>query len=226
MELSSGLQTLEDKKKLARIFILSEINLHNELLAYVIRKEFISPVKLIEHIDHIPKESDRKNTVNFLLIDCTKFSFEYVLKHITVSINNFNSSTYIAIFNLIYGTGVEKIALGKHITGFFYKNDNLDMVLKGIEKILKGDIWISRDILTEFAFTNIEQKLYYIQQNTNLTQREIEILKLLSIGVTNEEIAEKTFITLNTVKTHLYNIYKKIKVKNRLQAIFWADKNL
>ncbi|MBN2443490.1 MAG: hypothetical protein JXJ04_19160 [Spirochaetales bacterium] len=223
---SSSLQKVEDKKRLACIYILSEVNLHNELLAYVIQKEFSSPVRLIEHIDLIPKDNGNNQTTNFLLIDCTKFSFEYVLKHITVSISNFNSTTCIAIFNLNYGTGVEKIALGKHITGFFYKNDNLNMVLKGIEKILRGDIWISRDILTEFAFTNIKQKLFYIQKNTNLTQREIEILKLLSIGVTNEEIAEKTFITLNTVKTHLYNIYKKIKVKNRLQAIFWVDKNL
>ena len=217
---------MENKTKTIHIYLLSEMNLHNELLAYVIQKEFSSPVKLIEHIDMIPKENDSKNNINFLLIDCLKFSFEYVLKHITVSLSDFNSSIYIAIFNLNYGTGVEKIALGKHVTGFFYKNDNLNMVLKGIEKILKGDLWISRDILTEFAFSNIKQKLYYIQKDTKLTQREIEILKLLSIGVTNEEIAEKTFITLNTVKTHLYNIYKKIKVKNRLQAIFWADKNL
>jgi len=214
------------KHKNIRIYILSEINLHNELLAYVVQKEFGSPVKLIEHIDLIPKENNHSEITNFLLIDCIKFSFEYVLKHITVSIKNYNSSNCIAIFNLQYGTGVEKIALGKHITGFFYKNDNLNMVLKGIEKILRGDIWISRDILTEFAFSNIKQKLYFIQKNTNLTQREIEILRLLSIGVTNEEIAEKTFITLNTVKTHLYNIYKKINVKNRLQAIFWADKNI
>ena len=223
---TSSLQTIENKKKTARIYILSEMNLHNELFAYVIQKEFSSPVKLIQHIGLIPKEADNINNSNFLLIDCLKFSFEYVLKQITVSVTNFNSSTYIAIYNLKYGTGVEKIALGKHITGFFYENDNLNMVLKGIEKILRGDIWISRDILTEFAFSNIKQKLYYIQKNTNLTQREIEILKLLSIGVTNEEIAEKTFITLNTVKTHLYNIYKKIKVKNRLQAIFWVEKNL
>jgi LuxR family transcriptional regulator, positive regulator of biofilm formation len=218
--------TEQKEKKSLYIYILSEMNLHNELLAYVIQKEFSSPVKLIEHIDSIPKETDNLHNTNFILIDCVKFSFEYVLKHITVSLKSFHSSNYLAIFNLNYGSGVEKIALGKHITGFFYKNDNLNMVIKGIEKILQGDIWISRDILTEFAFSNIKQKLYYIQKNTNLTQREIEILRLLSIGGTNEEIAKKKFITLNTVKTHLYNIYKKINVKNRLQAIFWADKNL
>lgn len=222
-----GQSSLEETvNKSLHIYILSEENLHNELLAYVIQKEFSSPVKLVEHIDLIPKETDDRHNTNFILIDCIKFSFEYVLKHITVSVKNFNSSSYIAIFNLNYGSGVERIALGKHITGFFYKNDNLNMVIKGIEKILQGDIWISRDILTEFAYSNIKLKLDYIQKNTNLTQREIEILRLLSIGVTNEEIAEKTFITLNTVKTHLYNIYKKINVKNRLQAIFWADKNL
>jgi DNA-binding CsgD family transcriptional regulator len=59
-----------------------------------------------------------------------------------------------------------------------------------------------------------------------LTPREIEILSLVAIGAKNEEIAEKLFISSNTVKTHIYNIFKKIDVPNRLQAALWAAKNL
>ncbi|MDA6166354.1 LuxR C-terminal-related transcriptional regulator, partial [Escherichia coli] len=59
-----------------------------------------------------------------------------------------------------------------------------------------------------------------------LTHREKEILNKLRIGASNNEIARSLFISENTVKTHLYNLFKKIAVKNRTQAVSWANDNL
>ena len=53
-----------------------------------------------------------------------------------------------------------------------------------------------------------------------------EILNKLRIGASNIEIARSLFISENTVKTHLYNHFKKIAVKNRTQAVSWANDNL
>ncbi|MBT8338721.1 MAG: hypothetical protein HKP58_05475 [Desulfatitalea sp.] len=58
--------------------------------------------------------------------------------------------------------------------------------------------------------------------NNGITPREIEILKLIGDGYRNAEIAERAFISLNTVKTHTKHIYEKLNVKCRMQAIIRA----
>ncbi|HCH5920402.1 helix-turn-helix transcriptional regulator, partial [Vibrio parahaemolyticus] len=45
-------------------------------------------------------------------------------------------------------------------------------------------------------------------------------------GASNQQIAEQLFVSENTVKTHLHNIFKKIDVKNRVQALIWAKENI
>lgn len=52
-----------------------------------------------------------------------------------------------------------------------------------------------------------------------LTARESEVLRLLSSGMTNKEIGEALFVSQNTVKTHLSNIYTKLNVQRRTQAV-------
>ena len=59
-----------------------------------------------------------------------------------------------------------------------------------------------------------------------LSQREIEILTLVAAGHTDLKIAERLGFHRNSVQNHLRNIFKKISVPNRLQAILWAAKNL
>ena len=60
---------------------------------------------------------------------------------------------------------------------------------------------------------------------SGLTERELEVLELLSIGLTNKEIAKKLFLSEKTVKNHLNNIFKKINVTDRTNAALYAVKN-
>ncbi len=52
-----------------------------------------------------------------------------------------------------------------------------------------------------------------------LSKREVEVLELLAQGFSNQEVADKLFVSLNTTKTHISNIYSKLNVKRRTQAI-------
>ena len=60
-------------------------------------------------------------------------------------------------------------------------------------------------------------------QNIQLNKREYEILQLIAQGRTNQQIADELFLALPTVKTHVSNLYSKLEVKSRTQAVLKAQ---
>lgn len=69
--------------------------------------------------------------------------------------------------------------------------------------------------------TDGETQYYYID---SLTERETEVLQLIAAGMSNKEIAEELDMTVNTVKTHIKNVYGKLQVNRRVQAVEMAKK--
>ncbi|WP_163932835.1 response regulator transcription factor [Paraferrimonas sp. SM1919] len=99
---------------------------------------------------------------------------------------------------------------------------------KGLENTLGRKVILKQNESETAILTILAEKVIQPNKNSdlkNLTQCEIETLKLISLGSTNKEIAMKKGITESTVKSHLYKCYKKIKVKNRNQASLWYRKN-
>jgi len=213
----------------SNIFIVGPLTLQNEFLSYVINKEIGAKCSIFDRelnafsaCQNLDNGDSNKKVL--ILIDTEDQSFEEILKRITTNGNISNG--LIALFNLNENAGVEKKALARNIRGFFYKEDHFEVFLKGIRSIFNGEIWVSRKMLLQCVFDGFNEKRVAIEDKTALTSREIEILSLISMGSTNEEIADKMCISTNTVKTHLYNIFKKINVENRLQAALWAAANL
>jgi len=215
----------------SKVFILGSLTLQNEFLLYVIKKEILPDCSIFDrelnafamsHNEYNGESKTKKKAL--ILIDTEYQSFEEILNSIIS--NRSLADCYIALFNLNESAGVEKKALSRNIRGFFYKEDHFEIFLKGIRSILNGEIWISKDILLKCVFDSFSDKQMALEEKTTLTPREIEILTLVGMGSTNEEIANKINVSTNTVKTHLYNIFKKINVGNRLQAALWAAANL
>lgn len=108
-----------------------------------------------------------------------------------------------------------------------YKNRliNLDSLLASIAIlfIILG-FWIGYKFVSESKtnsnFILIEDNY---KNNEILTIREMEVLILLSNGYTNKQISDKLFVSLNTTKTHISNIYSKLGTKNRVQAVKTAQ---
>ena len=71
---------------------------------------------------------------------------------------------------------------------------------------------------TDFAINQDELR------KLNLSKRELEVLQLMAEGLSNQEIAERLFVSLNTIKTHTAQIFEKMEVKRRTQAVDMAKR--
>lgn len=110
------------------------------------------------------------------------------------------------------------------ISALFYLTVNEQTLIDGIHNVLSGGCHFPHD-LTSYLI-NQSGRYHYYDDAGGLTQREKDILNKLRMGASNGEIAKLLFISENTVKTHLYNLFRKIAVKNRTQAVSWANENL
>ena len=134
----------------------------------------------------------------------------------------------IALFNISpEGGGVfERQAIERCLRGIFYMDEPLEQFLKGVQAILNGELWFSRKTTSSILMETHYRRSNLAAAEAMLTNREKEILIAIASGASNSDIAEECFISPNTVKTHLYNIYKKIGVKNRLEATLWVARFL
>ncbi|EMF9029892.1 LuxR C-terminal-related transcriptional regulator [Vibrio parahaemolyticus] len=125
---------------------------------------------------------------------------------------------------------IESLLTWSNLKGLFYFEDDFDKVMMGLKGILNGENWLSRDILNQLigyllslnnTVGELETKL-----EMELTRREMQVLSALCQGGSNLDIADSLFVSEHTVKSHLYSIFRKLEVKNRMQAITWAKRNL
>lgn len=125
----------------------------------------------------------------------------------------------------------EVLTLGKQecfIRTFLDLDEDMYSLLEQLEPDEKNNACVSK-ILT--AFRNERKSGNNSNLNTGkgelneLTRKEIEILQLIGSGFQNKKIAEKLFISETTVKTHVYRIYKKLEVPNRLTALIKAKEH-
>ena len=200
----------------------------NELLSFFLEKEIGVQCYISDDPDNIDtkKQVRISEEASLILIECPDKDLESYLSEVKNDNGEITNNHFVALFNVDHGKGIEEKAVVWGIKGIFYKEDPLERFKKGVGAIFEGELWVSREILTRCVMENRVKDTSSSRDEAVLTSREMEILAMIATGSKNEEIADKLYISPNTVKTHIYNIFKKIDVPNRLQAALWAAKNL
>ncbi|EKO3393662.1 DNA-binding response regulator [Vibrio fluvialis] len=114
-----------------------------------------------------------------------------------------------------------------NLKGLFYQSSEPEQIARGLAEIINGQNWLPRHVSSQLLhyYRHIFQN-HHTKATIELTTRELQILRSLKTGASNMQMAESLFISEFTVKSHLYQIFKKLSVKNRTQAIAWANQNL
>ena len=202
--------------------------LQNELLLSFLKEETGLKGSCFPKLESItPIDANESAIPQLIILDCKNVN----MKNLWTSIHECDCSNcsqcFFVLCNAEPALGIEKKAMDNGIQGIFYNNDPLQLITKGICAVLKGDLWYSRKALTKCLLESRSSDNSAIHPApSSLTFREKQVLSYIASGYTNKAIADDLNISIHTVKTHIYNIYKKTNATNRLQATLWATKFL
>lgn len=116
---------------------------------------------------------------------------------------------------------LEAINLGAQ--GVVLKEAASEVLVQCLRQVHAGSEWIDEDLARRARARASQRRVSLREVASALTPREIEVVRLLSRGLRNRDIAECTGITEGTVKVHLHNIYEKLGLGGRMALMLWAQ---
>ena len=120
---------------------------------------------------------------------------------------------------------VRAVRLGAR--GIFFKEQDAGLLAKSIRKVSQGEVWIDNPILSE-ALESLVKKPPAAgggKAHGGLSARELEVVRCVSMGLRNKEVADKLGVSEATIKNHLTSVYSKLGVSDRLELILYAIHN-
>ena len=113
----------------------------------------------------------------------------------------------------------ECLALGAG--GVVSKTVPAEELVEALEKVHAGSVVVSPDPGPDAALIGGD----WPGRQQGLTVRESEVVALIAVGLSNQEVADRAFLSINSVKTHIRSAYRKMGVQRRSQAVLWATRN-
>ncbi|MFZ5531555.1 MAG: LuxR C-terminal-related transcriptional regulator [Pseudomonadota bacterium] len=163
---------------------------------------------------------------SLVLVDCAGLGVEAVQEYLGY-MHAAHPDLRHALVWVESGSAFEQLIRWPSVKGIFPSDCNESQLLKGVQSILAGHNWLPRRLLEqclEKQRGKLPASRSLIPQS--LTERERQILQHVGEASTNAQIAYDLCISEHTVKTHLYNIFRKIQVRNRTEASNWVRQHL
>ena len=109
-------------------------------------------------------------------------------------------------------------------SGYLLKDSSIDEVAQAVRVVAEGQSLISPSMAIKLIdeFKSLSRPERDNPGSLRLTERELEVLRLVAKGLNNREIAKQLFISENTVKNHVRNILEKLQLHSRMEAVMYA----
>lgn len=212
----------EEHDRRINLLLVNETRLMGNVIAAALEGEpDIHVVACVTNIDDA-MQIVRDKEVDVALVS-TRLPDQGALK-LTNAITEFKPATKV----LALGLTEEKQHVLRYVeagaTGYVLKDDSLEGLIETIRAAQDGKVFVSPKIAAAIMerlaalarlFSDVENS---VGDTTELTSRELEVLKLIGEGQTNQQIAEQLVIEVGTVKNHVHNILDKLHVSTRGEA--------
>jgi LuxR family transcriptional regulator of csgAB operon len=212
-----------------KIHLLGSASLKKQLTCFYLHKETAAECVLIDDCDSLrtPDQAQAKGK-SIVLWDVFSMNPKKLRKETIIASlgqRDLFRQFSVALFDLEPEFALEGLALQLGVKGFFYRGDSPQQLVRGLGHICNGNVWVSPKIIQDclFGTAKTAPKPAGLM---SLTRREEDVLRLMTHGYRNAEIAEQLTLSPNTVKAHLYQAFKKIKVSSRMMAAQWVEHNL
>lgn len=94
-------------------------------------------------------------------------------------------------------------------------------IIAALKRVVNGEVVV----LAGFEESSADSEGDWPGRDAGLTPREAEVIALITQGLTNQQIADRVYLGLNTIKTYIRSAYRKIGVERRSQAVLWGTQN-
>lgn len=108
------------------------------------------------------------------------------------------------------------------VYGFIPKDSGVDELMRAIDEVIKGNNYFSQDLLKKIILTINNNT---VDKQLSLTDKEKNVLDLICNGFTNQEIADKLFLSIKTIEKYRHGLIKKTNTRNSAQLVMFAIKN-
>ncbi len=216
-------------------YVVGQQNIQKGLLASFLEREFGFYCQVAENGQDEPPSELVGNRRILLLRDCSGDDAVSVIAYLDRFGNRLlvDDKIYLVLINLDPDLDVEATLLRRGVRGIVNANAAPNLLIRFVQAVVTGELWFPRQLVSRCILEgrgqigdDAEDNDSSVLLSVSLSEREREVLVEIGIGSTNDQIADHLCISQHTVKSHIYRIFRKINVPNRLQAALWASKYL
>lgn len=189
-------------------------------------------LRTIDNVEIVGTLNDSRDAIAFITendvdLVITDFNIPYLSGiDLTLQIKSTFPDIKVLLLTMVEDAPNIREAIRAGVNGYIFKKTGRSEIEKAIERIMAGKKYFSEAVIEELAAHETDDLNNTSPQTIHhLTEREIEILKLIALEYSSNEIAEKLFISLSTVETHRRNLFQKLNVKSAIGLAKYAIKH-
>lgn len=206
------------------IVIIAAVRLYREGLSEVLRRR--GTINVVGTADSGPAGADcvRRSRPDLVLVDtATPGGVDLLL-----TLREVAPGTPVVALGVVE-TGAEILScIEAGAVGYVPRDGSLDDLVDTVERAGRGEAVCPPLIMAELLQRVAEvagDGAFTAGGNDRLTSRELQVIRLIERGLTNQEIAVHLSVTLSTVKNHIHNIFEKLRIRRRAQAAAWVRRH-